>query len=241
HRDDIAAVYETLGALDAGAAIAELLAEGGPARAAVVGEGLEGVAVSGMVHPLVDGCVPVSFRADRGIIITGTNMSGKTTFLRSLGLNMAFAGTLGFAFAESFEAHPFRVVSSVEIDDDLMAGKSRYLAEAERLLFIIKACAAGHVLALVDEILSGTNSADRIAASIDILGHLAGSGSLVVAATHDLEIAEATVGSYDAFHFSERLDSGDFSFDYELKPGVVDRRNALLILRRLGFGEFVRG
>jgi len=240
-RDAIVAMYATLGAIDACASIAELLSAGGVAKKASVSEAFAGIETEGMIHPLVEACVPVSFKNNKGMVITGTNMSGKSTFLRSLGINMVLAGSLGLAFASVFKAYPYRVISSIDIDDDLIAGKSRYLAEAERLLFIIRACVAGRVLALVDEILSGTNSTDRISASIDILGHLRGTDSLIVAATHDLEIADAMTGLYDAHHFSEKLDSGDFSFDYELKQGVVDRRNAILILKRLGFGEFVRG
>jgi hypothetical protein len=98
-----------------------------------------------------------------------------------------------------------------------MIGALRAAARVVPVLFIIRACVAGRVLALVDEILSGTDSADRISASIDILGHLGGTDSLVVAATHDLEIATAVTGRYDARHFSEKLDSGDFSFDYEMQ------------------------
>jgi len=238
YREEISAIYETIGALDAGLSLVRLLSEG-KARRSELSEGRPGLAVEGMAHPLVEACVPVSFQAGRGLVITGTNMSGKSTFLRSLGINAILATTLGLAFAESFRTYPYRVIGAIGLDDDLLAGKSRYLAEAERLLHTIRACEAGPTLALVDEILSGTNGADRIAASIGILKGLAGSGSLVVAATHDLEIAHATAGLYDAYHFSERVDSGDFSFDYALKPGIVDRRNALAILERLGFGAYV--
>ncbi len=194
-------------------------------------------------HPLVDSCVPVSFAFDRGVILTGTNMSGKSTFLRTLGINQVLATNLGLAYADHFETDLFFVSSSIRSGDDRAAGKSRYLAEAERLLSIIGAVRAADppVLALIDEILNGTNSKDRIAASIAIVKGAAGKDSIVVAATHDLEIAEALRGAYAPYFFSERIDEGRLVFDYALREGIVDRKNALRLLRLIGFGDDILG
>jgi DNA mismatch repair ATPase MutS len=105
---------------------------------------------------------------------------------------------------------------------------------------VIREAEARPILALVDEILVGTNSEDRIQASIRILRRLGSGGSMAIAATHDLAIAEALKDDCGLYHFSERIGAGDLVFDYVIKPGVVDKRNAFAILRHLGFpGELL--
>lgn len=236
-------LYATVGALDAYCSLALLSGEEGAPIRAIVKAGGGRIEAVDVVHPLLAGCVPVSLAAGRGIVLTGTNMSGKSTFLRTLGINQALATNLGLAFAASFETDLFFVMGSIRSEDDRAAGKSRYLAEAERLLGIFRSIRSGGlpVLALIDEILNGTNSEDRIAASIAILSGSAGRGSIVVAATHDLEIAYALKGAYDPYYFSERIEDGRLVFDYALREGVVDRKNALRLLRLIGFGDEILG
>jgi len=170
-------------------------------------------------------------------------MSGKSTFLRTLGINRIFATNLGLAWAESFETDLYFVMSSIRGEDDRAAGKSRYLVEAERLLLIVESIKSADplVLALIDEILNGTNSQDRIAASISILRRAAGKGSIVVAATHDLDIASSLRESYDPRYFCERIEGERLVFDYTLRDGIVDRKNALSLLKLIGFGEDLIG
>jgi DNA mismatch repair ATPase MutS len=167
-------------------------------------------------------------------------MAGKSTFLKALALSQAFASGLGLAFARDYVCGSRLVISSMTNSDDILGGRSRYLVEAERILSILRRADEG-CLAVVDEILVGTNSEDRIAASIRILLRLARGPSLAVAATHDLPIAHGLESAYDLHHFSENLGGTDLSFDYKLKPGIVDKKNALRILKQLGFDDEILG
>jgi hypothetical protein len=241
--EELRSLYKEVGAIDAWCAMAVLSREpGGPIPARVL-SGSRRIAAQELRHPLVEGCVPVGFTFARGVILTGTNMSGKSTFLRSLGIAQVLATNLCITYAKSFETDLFFVVSSIRSEDDRSAGRSRYLAEAERLLGIVGSIRAGEppLLALIDEILNGTNSQDRIVASIAILRGVAGKGSIIVAATHDLEIADSLRGDYDPRFFSERIEDGRLVFDYGLREGMVDRKNALRILRLIGFGDDILG
>jgi DNA mismatch repair ATPase MutS len=241
--EELRSLYETVGFLDAYCARSELIEEEEAHRPASIAAGSRKIVAMNAVHPLVEGCVPVSFSFARGVILTGTNMSGKSTFLRTLGINQILATNLGMAYADTFETDLFFVSSSIRSEDNRASGESRYLAEAERLLSIIRSIEAADppILALIDEILNATNSQDRIAASIAILRGAAGQGSIAVAASHDLEIAEALHSEYSPYYFSERIEEGKLVFDYALRDGIVDRKNALPLLRLIGFSDNILG
>ncbi len=246
-RESVLSMFELLGEIDVSLCIDGLLRSEAVRRCGFAkGEAAKGetapggiIEARGMVHPLIEGCVPFSLPIRRDLIITGTNMSGKTTFIRTLGINQILATTLGICCAQYFSTDFLKVVSSISLNDSLLNAKSRYLCEAERMLSIIGTAKECRCLALVDEILTGTNSSDRIRAAIGILRHLAETDSIVVATTHDLEIANAVGGTYEPFFFEEDIVDGDIVFDYLLKPGIIARGNALRILAHLGFGEFV--
>lgn len=233
-------LYELTGRLDAFSAVAEYEAEGHEGVSVPdCADGRTVISFTGLTHPLIENCVGNTLALEKGVILTGTNMSGKSTFLRTLGLNQLLATTIGIVFASGYRTGFHAVVTSIGRADDLLSHKSMYFAEAERLLSIITLVTGRNrrYLALIDEILSGTNSADRIRASITILERLADTGSIVVSATHDLEIARALEGRYGNYHFSEHIGSGTLEFDYLIKPGIVDQRNALRILAYLGYPE----
>ncbi len=238
HHGAIEGLYEILGHIDASLSMAALIDGGSGISRASFHAGGKSIEAVDLVHPLVEDCVPNSLSMAGGIVITGMNMAGKSTFLKALGLAQALSTTLGVAFAREYRTSFLVVMTSMNCVDDLASRKSRYFVEAERMVAILGAAKGeAGILALVDEILVGTNSEDRITASIRILRRLCAGNSLAVAATHDLPIAEALCGDYASWHFSELLDGGDLRFDYLIKPGVVDKRNALAILRHLGFDE----
>jgi hypothetical protein len=230
-------IFLTVGELDAFASVGQLRSdlptwcrpdlEPGPARL----EMTEGV------HPLLDDPVPASLTlSGRGCLITGANMSGKSTLLRTLGINALFARTIFTCTARRYRATPLGVISSMRVGDDILAGRSRYLAEAERLLALVRKGDVGEpALCLIDELLSGTNAAERLAASRAILDYLAGRGLLVVAATHDLELTESLRDRYDSYFFADDVSRDDLRFDYRLRPGVAETRNAIRLLERLGY------
>ena len=189
-------------------------------------------------HPLVPGAVPNSGTFTRCALFTGSNASGKSTFLKALAVNALLAQTLGLCTARRFSlaAGPVPVVSSMAIADDLLAGESYFVAELKSLLRAIGRAGRGEkFLYFVDEILRGTNTDERLAASQAVLRHLAGTGALCFVATHDGELAAALADVCDNYHFSEAVQDGTVVFDYRLRPGPAQGRNAIRLLGQMGF------
>lgn len=187
-----------------------------------------------MKHPLLENSIGQTKEITTNLIVTGLNMSGKTTFMKSLGLNQLLATSFGFCFAERYEAPVLDVLSSISINDALLNGKSRYYAEAERLLVIKQKIQDHQCLCLIDEILSGTNSDERIYGSTKILKDFAKSKSFLIAATHDTQIAEDLNSLYEPVYFDGEIEGDRIKFDYTIKQGIVSKRNGLLILKLLG-------
>lgn len=185
------------------------------------------------VHLLIDNAVPNSIHIkDNDVVLTGTNMSGKSTFLRMLGVNILMAQTFYFVLAKDYEACFFNIVSSISPNDDLTNGKSFFMAEVESILRIIKALEKEvPVFCPIDEIFRGTNPIERIAMSAEILIYLNQGKTISIVATHDRELVEILKKNYEFYYFSENVDSNKgLSFDYKLKNGVSQTRNAIKIL-----------
>jgi len=251
---DLKSAYRIVGEIDAVTAIAAFRAESGACITPELEAGKRLLDAQGVIHPLLPDAVPNSIRLDgKGVIVTGSNMSGKSTFLRTLGVNQVLASTLCTVFARSYRSSFFLTVSSITSRDSLRRAESRYLSEAKRMLFILKCVKDGlPVLAIIDEILSGTNSEERIAASIRLLRAVAGGAGLVVAATHDREIAAALDGAYANSHFTHEIGEaaapaasgspvGALEFDYVLRNGIVERGNAIRLLAHIGFPPEITG
>lgn len=192
------------------------------------------ISFKNMKHPLVKDCVSQTRTVEKNLIVTGLNMSGKTTFMKSLGLNQILASSFGFCFAEKFTTSTLNVLSSICINDELLNGKSRYYAEAERLVEIKKIIESNSCLCLVDEILSGTNSEERIYGSTLILKEFARNKSIFIAATHDTQIAVNLTGIYEPVYFDGEICNDVIKFDYTIKEGIVSKKNGLLLLKLLG-------
>ena len=193
--------------------------------------------VTDLVHPLVENAVPNSIRLQgKGALVTGSNMSGKSTFLRALGVNAILAQSLYTCTARHYAASRLRVVASLRAADDLTRGKSLYLAEAERLLTIIQSMEGNPpTLCLIDELLVGTNSTERLAASVEILAFLSRKGALLVAATHDQQLAAGVAGVLDGYHFQDDATAEGMRFDHLMRAGLAKTRNAIRLLGMLGF------
>lgn len=190
------------------------------------------------IHPIIENPVANSINmSKRGIVLTGTNMSGKSTFLRMLGVNMLFAQAFNFVLAEKYEGPIFNIVTSISPNDDLSVGKSFYMAEAESILRIIRALDKElPVFCAIDEIFRGTNPIERISASAEILTYINNKNSISIVATHDRELVDILKESYEFYYFSENVDSKNgLSFDYKLKRGVSKTRNAIKLLEYIGY------
>lgn len=194
-----------------------------------------------MVHPLLTHPVPNSISAERGILLTGSNASGKSTFLKTAAICQILGQAIDTVPARSFRAPFFRIYSSMALADNLSGGESYFVVEIRSLGRI---CAAARdaenenatpVLGFIDEVLRGTNTIERIAASAEILASLDAPGTLIFAATHDTELTGMLDAHYTNMHFGESVEDGDVRFDYKLKEGRADTRNAIRLLSVSGY------
>lgn len=195
-----------------------------------------------VTHPLIEDAVANDLKLDsKGVLLTGSNMSGKSTFLRTMGVNAILAQTIYTVTAKEYNASFFNIVTSISPSDNIMSGKSYYLGEAEAMLRIIKACSVDTpVLCVIDEIFRGTNPTERISASSEILKYLSKNNAIAIVATHDLELTELLKEKYECFYFTEEVDNKEgLKFDYKIRKGVSPTRNALKLLRYLGYPESI--
>jgi hypothetical protein len=195
-------------------------------------------------HPLIPNSVcvrnDVLLNSDtRFYIVSGSNMAGKSTLLRSIGLNAVLAKAGAPVSAASLRLSGLDVFASLSIVDSILEGKSKFLAEVERVKQMLESARQTPVLFLIDEILSGTNSRDRRVASEAIVRTLAASGAIGALSTHDLaltEIAELEGLAGSNVHMGVKAGGGPMDFDYLLKPGVTTETNALAIVAMMGIG-----
>ena len=260
HQQDVHRVFQAVGEVDSALSIASLRdgASAAADRAAwtrpVFTEDGQPVVLEDLRHPLIESAVPnsVTLGPPAGLLVTGANMTGKSTFLRTVGVNAVLAQTINTAFASAWRAPWLSVASCITPSDDLQAGKSYYQAEVETLVAMLAGTPSrGTRLYLFDELFRGTNTLDRIGAASAVLDWLiAGRDttqisaktevarglstvSLVIAATHDLELVTLLPG-YAVVHFGDRLTADGLQFDYKLRPGPTTTRNAIALLGVLG-------
>lgn len=195
-----------------------------------------GICMENGYHPLIAQPVKNGIHTEQGVLLTGSNASGKSTFLKTVAVNAVFAQTIHTCMADRFQSSLYQVYSSMALRDDLGAGESYYIVEIKALKRILDAAKEGkRVLCFVDEVLRGTNTVERIAASTQILKSLRGENILCLAATHDIELTELLQKEYDNYHFSEEVRDGDVVFDYKLQSGKATTRNAIRLLELLGY------
>lgn len=198
-----------------------------------------GIKLENGYHPLLQQPVKNSITADRGVLLTGSNASGKSTFLKTVAINAILAQTVNTCAADGYRAPFFRIYSSMALRDDLAGGESYYIVEIKALKRILDAAGAGDgpVLCFVDEVLRGTNTVERIAASTQILKSLGKAEIFCFAATHDIELTELLQEEFDNYHFEESVQNGDISFNYCLQAGKASSRNAIRLLELMGYPE----
>jgi hypothetical protein len=193
-------------------------------------------------HPLMPPatCVPNDVTIGgslRLLIVSGSNMSGKSTLLRSVGLNAVLAWAGGPVAAQEMHLSPLHVGASIRAVDSLQDNRSRFFAEITRIREIVELTRSEPVLFLLDELLSGTNSHDRRIGASGVVRALVEAGAIGLLTTHDLALAEieSDLGSGAAnVHFDDQILAGRIEFDYRLRPGVVTHSNALELMRAIG-------
>ncbi len=193
-------------------------------------------------HPLLPGaaCIRNSVALDRDnpvLMVSGSNMSGKSTLLRTVGMNTVLAMIGAPVRAERLVLSPLRLGTSMRLSDSLHKGVSHFYAEIQRIRDVVNLARCGPLLFLFDEVLQGTNSHDRRVGAEGILRTLLNQGALGMITTHDLaltSIAEVFPERIRNVHFQERLDAGKLSFDYCLREGVVTTSNGVELMKSIG-------
>lgn len=239
HRAELRAVFEAVGSFDVALSVARWRASLESWCKPVFTEPAKRICVRRLVHPLLDEPVANDLDVDgAGVLITGSNMSGKTTFVRAVGVNVVLAQALDTALAESYEAPELVVRASIGRNDDLQSGKSYYLAEVESIGRLVAAAGGDRQqLFLIDEIFRGTNTTERVAAGRAVLAWLTRGNDIVLVATHDLELLDLLDGQYQPFHFREQVVGDELLFDYTMRAGLSSTRNAIALLRLMRFPQ----
>ena len=190
-----------------------------------------------LFHPLIENAVPNDIVSERGVLITGSNASGKSTFLKTCAINAIFAQSIHTVLGKGYKAPLYRIYSSMALKDDIFEGDSYYIVEIKSIKRILDAAAEKgcQVLCFVDEVLRGTNTVERIAASTQILKELSREKVQCFAATHDIELTALLKEDYDIYHFEGEVTDNDVKFDYMIKSGPATTRNAIKLLGVLGY------
>ena len=190
-------------------------------------------------HPLVDNCVVNSFSsAGPSALITGSNMAGKTTFIKTIGVNLLFSRTLWLCHATRAQLPVIDIFSSIKTEDGIEEGKSFYFSELERINTFLQLTTKGsRCLFLIDEIYRGTNTVERVAGAASVLQELA-NNNFVFVTTHDIELANYLHGQYEMWYFEE-TGSRENPFDYRLRSGVCETRNALNLMADMGYPQHI--
>lgn len=239
NRNDIQNLYEYFGKIDLAISIASLRHGLKYFCKPKISPDFKGIGFIDIYHPLIPNCIPNTMAAtEQSIILTGSNMSGKSTFIRSVTINTLFAQTINTCFATDFQLSPLQILSAIRISDDVLSGKSYYFEEVLAINKMVKESQTGiKTLFLLDEIFKGTNTIERIAAGKAVLSYICKNGNIVFVSTHDIELTGLLGHNYDLFHFTEIVVDGVVHFDYKLKNGELKTRNAIKILEINGYPE----
>jgi hypothetical protein len=196
---------------------------------------------AGLGHPLLPAGVRNDLRIGgpvRLLTVSGSNMSGKSTLLRTLGANIVLALAGAPVKAERFVLTPVALGATMRVQDSLQEGKSRFFAEVTRVKAVLaRAAESPPVLFLFDELFAGTNSADRLVGAEGVLRTLLDAGAVGLVTTHDLALTELTARLGDRavnVHFADQWTEGTMTFDYHMRPGVVPHGNGLALMRAVG-------
>ena len=194
-----------------------------------------------LIHPLIQNAVANDISTKEGILITGSNASGKSTFLKTCAINTVLAQSIHTVLGKEYKAPLFEVYSSMALNDNIFEGDSYYIVEIKSIKRILDAAAksGNRVLCFVDEVLRGTNTIERIAASTEILKTFVKRNVTCFAATHDIELTSLLKDSLGIYHFEGDVTDNDVHFDYKIKSGPATNRNAIKLLGVLGYDEAI--
>jgi hypothetical protein len=241
---DVPVWLDAVGEFEALLALGTLSAEHPDFAFPVLQDGPAVFEATDLAHPAmppaaVSNPVALGVASPHLLVVSGSNMSGKSTFLRAIGVNCVLAQMGAPVRASSCRLSPLAIGASIRISDSLTDGRSHFFAEITRVKAIVDLSAAhpGGTLFLLDEILAGTNSHDRRIGSEALLVGLVRSGAIGLVTTHDLalgEIAARASGAAANVHFEDQFVDGTLRFDYRLRPDIVKTSNAIALMRSIG-------
>lgn len=241
HEKELTGLFETSGFLDAmiaAASFRELMKEWCVPE--LSGNTAPFIDAKDIYHPMLDKPVKASISEKNSVLITGSNASGKSTFIKTMAINAILAQTVHTVMAGSYRSVYFQVASSMALRDDIFQQESYYIVEIKSLKRIMDRISDKiPMLCFVDEVLRGTNTLERIAASTEILSDIASKNALCFAATHDIELTHILEKKYSNYHFQEQVMDNQVLFDYQLHPGRAVSKNAIKLLKMLGYDDAI--
>ena len=191
-----------------------------------------------LYHPLIQEPVCNTVTLDNHCMITGSNASGKSTFIKAVVINAILAQNIHTCTAKHFTLPSAGIITSMAIRDDIMSGESYYMKEIKYLNRIIENLSDNRiVICAIDEILRGTNTRERIAASAAVLKYLSKANCLALIASHDVELIEHLGDNFYYYYFCDRMSDKDIKFDYKIQEGISNTNNAIRLLEYVGFPE----
>ena len=200
----------------------------------------ETISFTQLGHPLLTDevrvCSDIEFVKQKFIILTGSNMSGKSTFLRSLGINMVLTGAGAPVCATKALVHPLDIYVSMRLSDSLSDNESYFFAEVKRLKEIMNALEQKPSFVLLDEILRGTNSDDKRIGTVEVIKKLITKKVIGAIATHDLKVCDTTDDYPNSLinkNFEVEIVNGELVFDFKLRDGVCKNKSATFIMKKM--------
>jgi len=240
HSDDIKNWLEIIGEMESLCSLANLYLNNPHFAFPELNDNLQ-IELQDLGHPLIHHtqriCNDVDFNSHSFIVLTGSNMSGKSTFLRTLGINMVLAGIGSPICATKANIHPLPVAVSMRQSDSLLDGESYFFAEVKRLKKIVEHLKSQTSFVLLDEILRGTNSTDKRKGTIEVIKKIISYQTIGAIATHDLEVCQISKDFPDKLTnkcFEGEIKKDELYFDYKLKDGICKSQTATFLMRKEG-------
>ena len=235
HQDEIHTVYQDVAKLDIYISIASYLEETGTFSNPEFNEtGIIGF--DNLYHPLINDAVPNTLNnLKNSALITGSNMAGKTTFIKTIGINFILSQTFYFCLAVRLTIPKYIVKAAIKREENLVDGKSYFFTEIEQLKHFIELSEEDHkYLFLIDEIFRGTNTIERLASSTAVLKYLDMKNRVLVT-THDIELQESLDDNFKMYHFSEQVENDKYFFNYKIQEGPCSSGNAVKLLEIMNY------
>lgn len=235
YQEELIALYRVIGEIDSAISIASFR-KTLPFYCTPIFCNSNEIIAEELYHPIVENPINNSIVINKGCMITGSNASGKSTFIKGLAINAILAQSIFTCLAKKFVMPHSAIITSMAVRDEVSTGDSYYIKEIKYIKRIVDALNEKRpVLCIIDEILRGTNTAERIAASIAILKYLSEKNCITVVATHDIELTELMKRKYENYHFTERISDNKIIFEYKIHKGPAVSKNAIKLLECMEF------